>query len=725
MKTNKLISKILIMTIVFTMVSSTMVFGEGRVIKEETVYVNLDNSGKDIDKTSSIWLHSNSPLKTVEDKSILKDVVNVKGEEKPEVKNEKLIWETDDTDIYYQGKADKELPIKPEIKYFLDGKEVEIGDIVGESGKLKISINIKNIDRQNIETKNEDMKLAYTPYMVATVVDLPMDKFKNININTGKIISDGSNQIISFISFPGLKESLGTEENIFNLEDHLEIVADVVNFEMKPIVFTATSEIPEIDGLEDAKDLDELLDGIGKIKEASEKLADAIGVLSQGQRELNTGIDELAEGINQLKFGSSGLLDGALKLNEGINGSYEGSIKINEGASELSKSANQLGEGFVGLGEGMGEFSDKAVEFSQGAAQVAEGTSGLSKGTNELNMGMEELIQGTETIKGGQDGLSEGLGKSLKAIEEIKAGKEKEGKVVDLLLKGIEGLENLTKGIGKIPGTDNLAEKLQGGLKEQRLALEGLKDSSNQLVLALEQVETGIREAEEVSKELAQGMENINQGQRKVGGGLEQLNAGALELKEASSQLVEGSTGLGQGANIIRENTSALKEGSYKFSQGATDLAKGTNSLTNGLKKLNTGGSKLYHGIGQLEKGTEALSLGGEKLKDGSHQLTEGTEELNQGMKEYYNDGILKMSDEINNANGDISKLMDIKDDLVRLAKDNKSFTGISEDMDGSLKFIMKTEGVKYEEEVEEVKVEAEIEDENKGFISWIKRVFN
>lgn len=697
MKTNKFISKILIMTIVFTMVSSTMVFGEGRVIKEETVYVNLDNSGKDIDKTSSIWLHSNSPLKTVEDKSILKDVVNVKGEEKPEVKNEKLIWETDDTDIYYQGKADKELPIKPEIKYFLDGKEVEIGDIVGESGKLKVSINIKNIDRQNIETKNEDMKLAYTPYMVATVVDLPMDKFKNININTGKIISDGSNQIISFISFPGLKESLGTEENIFNLEDHLEIVADVVDFEMKPIVFTATSEIPEIDGLEDAKDLDELLDGIGKIKEASEKLADAIGVLSQGQRELNTGIDELAEGINQLKFGSS----------------------------ELSKSANQLGEGFVGLGEGMGEFSDKAVEFSQGAAQVAEGTSSLSKGTNELNMGMEELIQGTETIKGGQDGLSEGLGKSLKAIEEIKAGKEKEGKVVDLLLKGIEGLENLTKGIGKIPGTDNLAEKLQGGLKEQRLALEGLKDSSNQLVLALEQVETGIREAEEVSKELAQGMENINQGQRKVGGGLEQLNAGALELKEASSQLVEGSTGLGQGANIIRENTSALKEGSYKFSQGATDLAKGTNSLTNGLKKLNTGGSKLYHGIGQLDKGTEALSLGGEKLKDGSHQLTEGTEELNQGMKEYYNDGILKMSDEINNANGDISKLMDIKDDLVRLAKDNKSFTGISEDMDGSLKFIMKTEGVKYEEEVEEVKVEAEIEDENKGFISWIKRVFN
>lgn len=33
---------------------------------------------------------------------------------------------------------------------------------------------------------------------------------------------------------------------------------------MKPIVFTATSEIPEINGLDGAKDIDELIDGIEK-----------------------------------------------------------------------------------------------------------------------------------------------------------------------------------------------------------------------------------------------------------------------------------------------------------------------------------------------------------------------------------------------------------------------------------------------------------------------------
>ena len=77
MKANKIIAKILIMTMVFTIITSSLAYGEGQINKEETVYVNLDNNGKAIEKISSIWLYSDSPLKNVEDKSILKDVVNV------------------------------------------------------------------------------------------------------------------------------------------------------------------------------------------------------------------------------------------------------------------------------------------------------------------------------------------------------------------------------------------------------------------------------------------------------------------------------------------------------------------------------------------------------------------------------------------------------------------------------------------------------------------------
>ncbi len=106
------------------------------------------------------------------------------------------------------------MPIQPEIKYYLDGEKVDIEKVVGKSGDIKITIDINNKDKRDG---------VYAPYMVVTVVDLPMDKFTNLKVNTGKILSDGSNQIITFVSLPGFNESLGLKDNIIDLPNHLEI----------------------------------------------------------------------------------------------------------------------------------------------------------------------------------------------------------------------------------------------------------------------------------------------------------------------------------------------------------------------------------------------------------------------------------------------------------------------------------------------------------------------
>ncbi|WIV13268.1 hypothetical protein [Proteiniborus sp. MB09-C3] len=644
MKTNRKTAKILTLVMALSMLTSSIAFAGGRVTKEETVYVNLSSKGEVIDTTSSIWLHSDSILEKVEDNTTLKEVISVKGDEVPTSQQGKLIWQSDKKDIYYQGKTDKELPIKIEIKYFLDGKLVEPENIVGKSGDIRITIDIENRDKRGT---------IYAPYMIAAAVDLPMDKFTDVKINTGKIVSDGSNQIITFVSLPGLKESLGVEKNIVDLTNGLEIKAVVKDFEMKPIAFTATSEIPEINGLDDAKNLDELIDGIEKIKEASEKLNEATEKLYDGQVKLDGGIDELINGVNL-----------------------------------ISQSVDQLGQGFVGLGNGSVEFSSKAMEFSQGAAKAAEGIAKIPESTKALSGGMEELIQGTEGLKNGQDSLTQGLDKSLKALEQIKAGKEKEGKAVGLLLKGVEGLETIAKGIGKIPGADGLAEKMLEGLGQQKVALQELKKSSSELLTALTQVEEGLKEAEGASAQLATGIESINQGQRKIGSGLNELATGTEGLKEASSQLIEGSKGLQQGAGQLKENALKAKEGSDSFVEGS-----------------------------------QRLAIEGQKLKEGSKQLVEGTKELNEGMNQFHNEGIAKMTDEVNNNDLDITKVLENKDQLVNLSKNNKSFTGISEDMDGNLKFIMKTEGIKGEEKKQKLEIKTDVE-EQKGFISWLRRIF-
>ena len=65
-------------------------------------------------------------------------------------------------------------------------------------------------------------------------------------------------------------------------------------------------------------------------------------------------------------------------------------------------------------------------------------------------------------------------------------------------------------------------------------------------------------------------------------------------------------------------------------------------------------------------------------------------------MSQFHQEGIEKISDEAS-GNLDITKILGTKDELVKISKNNKSFTGINEDMEGTLKVIMKTQGVKGE----------------------------
>ena len=93
----------------------------GSVKKSETVYVNMDNSGDVKDITVTDWLHTDKGQVKVSDTSSLKNITNVKSNIKPVSENGGITWHMDTTDLYYSGKSNKELPVKINIKYFLDG----------------------------------------------------------------------------------------------------------------------------------------------------------------------------------------------------------------------------------------------------------------------------------------------------------------------------------------------------------------------------------------------------------------------------------------------------------------------------------------------------------------------------------------------------------------------------------------------------------------------------
>lgn len=121
------------------------------ISKEETVYVNAASDGTPQEITVSDWLKNSASAGDLSDVSDLKDIKNVKGDETFSQNGDKLTWNTDDKDIYYQGTTTKDLPVSMEIKYYLNGAQVNPDDLGGKSGHLKIEVAYKN----NVKNKTK------------------------------------------------------------------------------------------------------------------------------------------------------------------------------------------------------------------------------------------------------------------------------------------------------------------------------------------------------------------------------------------------------------------------------------------------------------------------------------------------------------------------------------------------------------------------------------------
>ncbi|MBQ3885933.1 MAG: hypothetical protein II729_07460, partial [Ruminococcus sp.] len=202
---------------------------DDKAFKDETVYVlcNNDSSVKNI--IVSDWLKNAPALSSLDDISELSDIVNVKGDEEFKTNGNGLEWSADGNDIYYKGKSDKELPVDVTMTYLLDGKEVSANEIAGKSGHVTIRWTYKNKQKvtKNINGKDKDI---YVPFTAATAAFLDPEKFVNVEVSNGKIISDGNRLIIIGLAFPGINDTLGLDEleglNV-KLPESFEISADV------------------------------------------------------------------------------------------------------------------------------------------------------------------------------------------------------------------------------------------------------------------------------------------------------------------------------------------------------------------------------------------------------------------------------------------------------------------------------------------------------------------
>lgn len=236
------------------------------VEKSETVYVNLDPSGAARQITVSDWLHADRSGLYINDYTTLKNFDATRGNASSVSADGKVVWHTDSSDVYYEGKSTEPLPVEISIKYFLDGAETAPADLVGKSGSFKMEITLKNNISREVEVNGQKITM-YAPLVTVGGMMLSYENFSNIEVTNGMTVGGGSYEVVVLAGVPGINESLSldklklSETEGVSFSDTFTVSATVTDFKLNDAYFAIVPlssleldlELPKT--LEDVKDI--------------------------------------------------------------------------------------------------------------------------------------------------------------------------------------------------------------------------------------------------------------------------------------------------------------------------------------------------------------------------------------------------------------------------------------------------------------------------------------
>ena len=275
--------------------------------KNETLYAKLNYDGT-VNKVSiTNQLINNENLDTITDYSILTDIFNLNNDDTFKLDNKKLIWDVKGKDVLYEGKTDKKLPIEVSITYKLDGKEMSLDDILGKKGRVEITLNYKNNDSHNMII-NGRYETIYTPFIVTagTILD---NNVKNIEVSNGKLINNGTKNIVLAIAAPGLSDSL--KSKYFNSLNNIIYSFDTESFELSSIYSMVSSKLIDTNDLKIFNKLDALFSSVNKLQNGMNEIENGTYKIKEGSNQIRS---ELGKSIESLKNNNTDAL-----TNEQIN----------------------------------------------------------------------------------------------------------------------------------------------------------------------------------------------------------------------------------------------------------------------------------------------------------------------------------------------------------------------------------------------------------------------
>ena len=655
--------------------------------KTETVYSVLNSDGSISDTIVSSWLHDEDGINNIKETLNLKDVKNIKSNEKPSKDGNTYTWNAKGNDVYYEGTGTKQLPVSVKIRYELDGQEISANDIQGKSGHLKLTISFTN-NYSEVKNINGKSIVIHPSYLAGGMLNMSTGKFSNVKCESGKIVNDGTNEMLAFANIPGLNETLSSAgldkvNNQLGISDDVTVEADVNDFDLGSIMVGMTNEIDLASELGEIGSVSELTDGIDQLIEADNQLIDGSKQLYDGTTQLKEQAAPLVGSSDQVRQLSAG----AIQLNDGVKALQTGISQYTAGASAINEGINQL------------------YAIPQGAAQISEGittykTQSLVSGIDDLSAGLDTfrqqvnaglssadtkaMMEQLEQAEGVLNKMSGTLDKDEKIVSGLNQGM-KDAKVPETLetLKTVKEtqLPALQKAINTQIDANNNAytnnKKVVEGFNEDfNSTKKSMLDSIDATITALEAAKgttststTSVTDEEGNTTSSETSTTTVNndaidaqiaklQEQRKQVEALTTTSHGELQefvdMSQTLDQLGTLLDGVLVGANSLTGTVESAAENIGILQSDVSDSLDKISVLKSTLKKtdlssLKTMGKTINDAIDELQKGTSSLRAGAklvassvdslqvqskagiDKIKAGTTQLTSNNATLNGG----------------------------------------------------------------------------------------------
>lgn len=678
-----------------------------KISKDETVYVLAGADGSVQKIIVSDWLKNELGSASLTDKSGLSNIENVKGDESYSINGDNMtVWDAQGNDIYYQGDIQKELPVGLTVRYTLNGKAVSPEQLKGQSGKVSIRFDYENRQYETVQINGQNQRI-YVPFAMLTGMILDNDTFRNVTVTNGKLVNDGDRTVVVGLAFPGLQENLNLSRDQLSIPSSVEITADVTDFSLGMTVTLACndlfSQLGDVDlgSLDAAGSLNKLTDAMDQLLNGSSALYDGLTTLLDKSGELAAGVEELAQGAAAIKAGADSLDEGAAELKAGLADLSEGLNKLSANSAALNGGAEQVFNSL--LETATAQIRAKGLTVPDLTIEnYAEELNKLIKSLDETTVYENALTQVTAAVEKQRPLITQKVTAAVR--QEVEAKVTAAVKTEAATAAQAQVAENviwtatrMTKkdydaavAAGQIPQatqdavnaaiqaqlSDPDVQKQINAAVEAQMASETVKNTikaQTDAQMQTEKVQTTISQNVElqVKKAIAENMAS------------DEVQKQLQAASEGSKTLIALKASLDD-YNAFYLGLLDYTAGVDEAAEGSNELYAGAGDLKDGTAELRAGAAKLYAGVLQLKDGTPALVSGVTQLKDGAMQLSEGLQQLNK-------EGIQKLTKLLQDDLGDLTARVQATIDVSR---DYRSFSGISDDASGQVKFIYRTDEI-------------------------------